>query len=113
LVTRGEIWWAELDDPIGSVPGFSRPVIIVSADHFNTTSIATITVVFIYSNLTLSRHPGNLLLASRDTGLDRDSVANVSQIGTIDKQQARYRMGAMPPSLMARLDDGLRLALQL
>lgn len=110
---RGEIWWAELSDPIGSAPGFSRPVIVVSADRFNNTSIATITVVYIYSNLSHARHLGNVVLPSRDTGLDRDSIANVTQVGTIDKQQARARIGAVPPSLMLQIDAGLRLALAL
>jgi mRNA interferase MazF len=112
-VRRGEIWWAELSDPVGSEPGFSRPVIIVSADRFNESAIATISVVYIYSNLALNRHAGNVLLTSRDTGLNRDSIANVTQIGTIDKQQARSRIGAVPPSQMVMIDAGLRLALQL
>jgi mRNA interferase MazF len=112
-VRRGEIWWAELADPVGSEPGYARPVVIVSADRFNTTSIATVCVVFLYSNLSQARHPGNVTLLSRDTGLDRDSVANITQIGTIDKQQARTRIGAVPPSQMRDIDDGLRMALQL
>jgi mRNA interferase MazF len=112
-VRRGEIWWAELSDPIGSSPGFSRPVVIISADRFNTTSIATISVIYVYSNLALGRYSGNVVLNSADTGLDRGSIANVTQIGTIDKQQALSRIGVVPPSLMRDIDAGLRLALQL
>jgi mRNA interferase MazF len=112
-VRRGEIWWVELADPSGSELGYSRPVVMISADRFNATSIATVSVVFVYSNLTLAGHPGNVLLLGRDTGLDRDSVANVTQIGTLDRQQMRTRIGAVPPSVMREIDAGLRLALQL
>jgi mRNA interferase MazF len=113
LVIRGEIWWAELADPAGSEPGFSRPVLLVSADRFNTTKISTVIVVYIYSNLSHGRHPGNVLLTSKDTGLDRDSIANVTQIGTLDKLQVRTRIGAVPPSQMLLVDDGLRKSMQL
>ena len=110
---RGEIWWAELPDPVASEPGYSRPVVIISSDRFNVSAINTVAVVYLYSNLAVGGHPGNVILASRDTGLDRDSVANVTQIGTIDKQHLPRRMGAVPPSRLRDIDDGLRLALQL
>ena len=110
---RGEIWWAELPDPVGSEPGYARPVVIISADRFNATAIDTVTVVYLYANLAVGRHPGNVTLLSRDTGLDRDSVANVTQLGTIDKQHVQRRIGAVPPTRLRDFDDGLRLALQL
>jgi mRNA interferase MazF len=112
-VRRGEIWWAELPEPSGSEPGHSRPVLIISDDRFNTTSLATVCVLYLYSNLSHTRHPGNVVLASRDTGLDRDSIANVTQLGTLDKQTVRRRIGAVPPTQMLWVDAGLRLALGL
>ena len=110
---RGEIWWADVLEPIGSEPGFSRPAVIISADSFNSTTIKTVIVVLLYSNLNLVRHPGNVLLAARQAGLDRDCVANVTQIATVDRQQLSHQIGMLPPSLMTRIDSGLRLALQL
>ena len=38
---RGDIWWASLGDPSGSGPGFRRPVLVVQANDFNESAIAT------------------------------------------------------------------------
>jgi len=32
---RGEIWWADLPDPIASEPGYSRPLVIIQIDDFS------------------------------------------------------------------------------
>ena len=110
---RGELWWLDLGEPVGSAPDYERPCIIASADHFNRSALNTVSVVLVYSNLRLARHPGNVLLPASDTGLNRDSVASVTQIGTVDLQQLDRNIGVLPPSLMCKIDDGLRLALQL
>lgn len=113
MVSRGEIWWLDLGVPIGSASGYLRPGVIVSSDRFNDSRINTVIVVPVYSNLDYARHPGNVVLAAHETGLDRDSVANITQVSAIDHQQLGQRIGAVPPSRMAQIDDGLRLALAL
>jgi mRNA interferase MazF len=110
-VRRGELWWVDLGSPVGSAPGYERPSVIVSADRFNKSQLNTVIVVPLYSNLDYARHAGNVLLTTLVTGLDRDSVANVTQLGSVDRQQLLRQVGAVPPSLMAQLDDGLRLVL--
>ena len=85
MITRGEIWWAELEDPRGSEPGFRRPVVVVQADSFNRSQIGTVLVVAITSNLELAEAPGNVTLSRRASRLPRKSVVNVSQILTLDK----------------------------
>jgi mRNA interferase MazF len=112
-VNRGEIWWLDFGVPIGSAPGYERPAVIVSADRFNNSGIMTVIVVGITSNLGLTTRPGNVFLAARDTGLDRDSVANVGQIAAVGRQILQHQIGAVPNSLMRDVDTGLRLALQL
>lgn len=113
MVKRGELWWLDYGEPVGSAPGFERPAVIVSADAFNRSAINTIITVPLYSNLGHARHAGNVLLRAVDTGLAVDSVANVSQLGAVDRQSIIRRIGAVPPSLMRDIDAGLRLALQL
>ncbi len=113
MVSRGEIWWLDLGEPVGSAPGHDRPCIIVSSDRYNRTDIDTVTVVLLYSNLNLGRYPGNVLLVARDTGLVQDSIANVTQVGTFDRQQLLRRIGAVPLSVMGDIDLGLRMALNL
>ena len=46
---RGEIWWASLPDPVGSGPGFKRPVVVIQANAFNSSQIATVIVADISS----------------------------------------------------------------
>ena len=82
---RGEIWWASLPEPVGSEPGYRRPVLIVQSDDFNRSRISTIIAVVITSNTRLAQAPGNVLLTKKLSGLLRDSVANISQIITVDK----------------------------
>jgi mRNA interferase MazF len=113
MVTRGELWWVDFGDPVGSAPGYQRPAVIVSSDRFNNSRINTATIVPVYSNLSYAQHAGNVFLPAAITGLDRDSIANVTQIGTLDRQQILRYAGLLPPSLMAQLDTGLRLALGL
>jgi mRNA interferase MazF len=84
-IAQGEIWWADLGDPVGSAPGYRRPVVIVQGDAVNQSRIATVVCVPLTSNLKWAGAPGNVLLAKSTTRLDRDSVANVSLIVAIDR----------------------------
>jgi mRNA interferase MazF len=110
---RGEIWWAELPDPVGSKPGYRRPVVVVQDDTFNQSRINTVIVVIVTSNLQLANAPGNVLLPRDASGLPKDSVANASQIFTIDKQFLTERIGSLPEALQQELDEGLRTVLYL
>ena len=113
VVRRGEIWWAELPKPVGSGPGFRRPVLIAQADEFNRSRIHTVVVVAITSNVTLAEAPGNVRLSKRSVGLDRESVVNVSQVVTLDKSFLTERVGRMPPAKLREVENGLRLVLAL
>ncbi len=110
---RGEIWWARLPDPVGSEPGFKRPVLIIQANAFNRSRIRTIIAVVLTSNLHLAEAPGNVLMPASETGLQKDSVANVSQVITIDRSFLTEKCGKLPSHLIRSVDDGLRLALSL
>ena len=81
---RGEVWWAQLPDPSASEPGYRRPVVIIQSDSFNRSRIRTVIAVVLTSNLHLAEAPGNLLISASESGLPRDSVANVSRVITVD-----------------------------
>ncbi len=110
---RGELWWATLPDPIGSEPGYRRPVLIIQDNMFNQSLISTVIVAVITSNLRLAQAPGNVLLSCKNTGLPKDSVVNISQIITIDKGFLEERVGALPLDLQEKVDEGLRTILYL
>jgi mRNA interferase MazF len=94
-LAQGEIWWADLPDPTGSGPGFRRPILVVQGNAFNRSRIRTVVCVALTSNLRLAEAPGNVPLSSRSTNLPRDSVANVSQIVTIDRSLLSDRVGSL------------------
>jgi mRNA interferase MazF len=110
---RGEIWWANLPDPVGSEPGYRRPVLVIQDDTFTQSQISTVIVVIITSNIRLAEAPGNVLLPSGVSGLSRDSVVNVSQIFTIDKTFLTERISSLPDYLREEIDEGLRTVLYL
>jgi mRNA interferase MazF len=113
VIHRGEIWWASLPEPVGSEPGYRRPVLVIQADEFNASRIATVIAVVITSNLRLAHMPGNVLLPRKSTGLSKDSVANVSQVVTLDKNVLSELVGVLNPTLLEQIEDGLRLTMAL
>jgi mRNA interferase MazF len=111
VVAQGEIWWADLGDPVGSGPGFRRPVLVVQGDAFNRSRIATVVVVALTSTLKWADAPGNVLLKSAATGLDRDCVANVSQILTLDRDQLTERAGTIATRKLEHVLAGIDVVL--
>ncbi len=110
---RGEIWWASLPAPHGSSPGYRRPVVVVQSNDFNESRIQTVVVAAITSNLSLADAPGNFAVSSRDSGLSRKSVVNVSQLLTLTRTLLAQRIGRLERGPLQRLDEGLRLVLAL
>jgi len=113
VIAHGEVWWADLDEPTGSEPGYRRPVLIVQADPFNRSRLQTTIAVVLTSNLRLIDAPGNVLVPKQSSGLPKDSVANVSQVITLDRDVLAERAGKLPPRLLAAVDAGLKLVLAL
>jgi len=108
---RGEIWWATLDEPIGSEPGYRRPVVIVSSNDFNQSKINTVIVAIVTSNLRLADAPGNFSISKKESGLSKESVINVSQVLTLDKSFLSKKSGKLSSKKVLFLNEGLRLTL--
>jgi mRNA interferase MazF len=113
VIERGQVWWADLDEPRGSEPGYRRPLLIVQDDAFNRSRIATVVAVVLTSNVRLVDAPGNVLIPAQAAGLSKDSVANVSQIVTIDREFLTEQAGKLKSALLKQVNDGLRLVLGL
>jgi len=110
---RGEMWWGDLGGPRGSAPAGRRPLVIVSDDAFNRSRIGTVSVVPVTTNLRWAKAPGNVFLPKGAGGLREDSVANVTQVATVDRSDLAVQMGKLDAVLIRQLDDGLRRALGL
>lgn len=111
VISQGEIWWADLPAPVGSAPGFRRPVVVVQGDALNRSRLATAVCVPLTSNLRWTDAPGNVLLAARTTGLPRDSVANASQVIALDRSLLDERAGRLPRAKLELLLSGLDVVL--
>lgn len=109
VISQGEVWWAELPPPTGSGPGFRRPVVVVQGDALNRSRIATVACVTLASNLRWAQAPGNVLLAARATKLKKDSVANVSQIVTLDKMLLGERLAKLPRAKLELILSGINV----
>jgi mRNA interferase MazF len=96
VIEQAEVWWADLEEPTGSEAGYRRPVVVVQGNALNRSRIGTAVCVPLTSNLKWADAPGNVLLPSHETGLAQDSVANVSLIVTLDKQQLTERVRKIP-----------------
>lgn len=113
MIERGAIHWAELGPETGSRPAKRRPVLVISADDYNQSRLATVLVAVVTSNTRLATMPGNVFLPTTATGLPRDSVVNVTALVTLDKTDLGERVGSDSPALMGEVDRGLRRVLGL
>jgi mRNA interferase MazF len=88
-------------------------VLVLSADTYNQSRLATILGAVITSNTSLAAMPGNVFLPAVATGLPRDSVVNVTALVTLNKTDLTEHVGDVPAALMSEVDRGLRRALDL
>src|SRR5258707_15292376 len=113
VVERGQIWWANHGEPAGSEAGFRRPVLVMQNDAFNRSRLRTVLVVVLTSNLRLVEAPGNVLIPAKIAGLPKDSVANVSQVISLDRDFLSAPAGRIRGQVLKDIENGLRLVLAL
>jgi mRNA interferase MazF len=111
VIFQGEVWWADLGEPIGSGPGLRRPVVVVQGDELNQSRISTVICVPLTSNLKWAEAPGNILLTAKVTGLPKDSAANVSLIVALDKNQLTECAGKLPRRSIELILSGIDIVL--
>lgn len=112
-IERGQIWWTDLGEPTGSEPGYRHPVLVIQRDEVNQSRIHTVVVCALSSNTKLARAPGNTLLPRRQTKLRKDSVANASQVLTLNRSELETLAGVVQNPLMDQVAAGLRWFLKL
>jgi len=112
---HGEIYWAELEPRSGSEQRGRRPVVVVSHDSFNQVPTWRSVVVVPVSSSTAQarRGPTAIDLPAGSGGLARQSVALCHQVTTLDRQKLHPAIGTLSPMSLARVNAGLRAALDL
>ncbi|MCX7783870.1 MAG: type II toxin-antitoxin system PemK/MazF family toxin [Meiothermus sp.] len=110
---RGEVWWVDLPAPRGSESGYTRPALVVQSDLYTRSALRTVVVVLLTSNLALAAAPGNVFVQAGSSGLQRDSVVNVTQILTLDKRFFIERIGAVDAQTLELVESGIKRVLAL
>ena len=113
VIRRGGIYWADLGAPAEGRPAKRRPVLVVQSDRFTRSRLATVLAVVVTSDTRLAAMPGNVFLPAAGSGLPRDSVADVTALVTLDRTDLADLAGQVAAPLMADVDIGLRLVLDL
>ena len=111
VVAQGHVYWANLPAPTASGPGFRRPVLVVQGDALNRSRIRTAVCVPLTSNLRWADAPGNVLLTAQATGLPKDSVANVSQVVTLDRALLVRQVGKLSKRQLDLILGGIDIVL--
>lgn len=109
VINQGDVYWVDLGDPIGSAPGLLHPHVVIQNDAFNRSTIRTVVICALTSNLRRASAPGNVLLEPGEANLPRPSVVNISQIFTVDKSQLDEKIGTLSSSRVRQILKGLRL----
>ncbi|MBU4225958.1 MAG: type II toxin-antitoxin system PemK/MazF family toxin [Chloroflexi bacterium] len=112
VIRQGDIYWVELEVPSGSEPGYRHPHVVVQNDLLNQSRIRTVIVCQLTSNLKRAELPGNILLNKKETNLSKDSVANVTQLLTVDKTRLEEYVGTLSRWRVLEILDGIRLILE-
>ncbi len=88
-----------------------QPVLVIQENEFNDSLLPSVVCAVISSNLRLAHAPGNVFLTENASGLDKESVANVAQLVTVNRRYLSEPVGALGGRLLREIDEGLRLAL--
>jgi len=120
MISRGQIYFADLSPAHGREQGGRRPVLVVSADGINRQPLVVTVVAGTDARNVTRDYPTNLRVTARESGLPKDTVFLCFQLRALDP--ARFldpRTGALAPAgdlpvtRMADLDEALRLVLAL
>lgn len=111
VIAQGDIWWADLQQPVGSAPGYRRPVLVLQSDWFNRSQFATVLCAPMTGSIKRANIPGNALLRASDTGLDNDSVVSVAQLVTVDRSRFMEWTGRIGSRQLAQVLAGIDVVL--
>ena len=102
--------------PVGSEAADRRPAVVASNNDANRAAASlkrgVVTVVPVTSNVRRI-YPFQVKLAARTSGLKRESKAQPEQVRSVAIERLHTCVGQVPPSTMKKIDDALRLHLNL
>jgi mRNA interferase MazF len=107
---RGEIYWLDFSPATGAEMRGRHPALVVQNDLGNRASALTI-VAAITSNLRVADLPVGVRVEPAESGLPAVSVVHLGHLYTVDKGRLQRRASALPPHVMARVDEAIAVSL--
>src|SRR3990170_5882266 len=105
---RGEVWMVNFNPGRGSEQKGNRPALIIQNDVGNqcasTTIVAAITT-------TIKKYPVTVLIPGRKGGLKENSMVNLAQILTVDKERLTNKLGNLGEERMAEVDEAISISM--
>lgn len=111
-VTRGDVYYADLNPVIGSEQGGVRPVLIIQNDIGNKYS-PTVIVAAITSKIDKAKLPTHIEIAAENTNLEKDSVILLEQIRTIDKKRLQRHVTHLGNGIIEKVNEAIEISLGL
>jgi mRNA interferase MazF len=108
---RGEVWLTDFGVPHGHEVGHRRPALVVTSDRLNRAAAVAVVVPMI----SRERHlPTSVRISLREgTGLSEESWAKVDHVKSISAQRLEEHLGEIDLLTMARVEEALRLILEI
>jgi len=112
-IRKGTIYWVDISSKGNSKANGLSPGLVVQNDVLNSSKLNTVNILAITTNLKFGELPGNVVLDKGEANLPKPCVINVTRIKTVDKIRLRKEIGSLTEERMARVDEGLKLVLNL
>lgn len=107
VIDQGDIYWINIAEPYGSEPGYRHLYVVIQNNVFNHSRLRTTVACALTSNLKRANAPGNVLLEKGEANLSKQSVVNVSQLFTVDKEQLGEYIGSLSPNRIQQILAGI------
>jgi mRNA interferase MazF len=109
VIEQGEIYWVDLGQPSGSEPGYRHPHVVIQNNVFNASKINTVVICALTSNIRRAQAPGNVVLRKGEANLPNQSVINISQIYTVNKEDLVDKIGKVSENRVNEILEGIKL----
>jgi mRNA interferase MazF len=110
-IRQGEIYRVVRPAGRGHEIAGVHPHVVIQNDLTNRSGIQTILVAPLTSSMARARHPGNMIVDPSESGLEKRSVVNVSQIATVDRRYFRDYVGQLSDRRVREIISGLNMLL--
>lgn len=110
MISRGDIYYADLSPVVGSEQGGLRPVLVLQNNKGNKFST---TVIIAPISSRLSKNPIPTHVVIQCDSLEKKSVILLEQIRTIDKVRFQEKLGCLNDHFMKKVNDAIKTSLDL